>query len=147
MSVHMSIHMSIHMSGHMSVHMSVHRRSTVSCPIHVSVHMFIIRSTHICTHMPIHICTHMSTHTSTHTCVYTRLHTHGHSAQEIDDELFVLLYEFRHDLDAYLATRRAFNVDGGGVERPIATPPTFADIVQFNKRRCAEELALFGQAH
>jgi amidase len=50
-----------------------------------------------------------------------------------EDELLVLLAEFRAGLDDYLATR------GGDV------PRTLADIVDFNRRHAATELAHFGQ--
>ncbi|HMO56234.1 MAG TPA: amidase [Roseiflexaceae bacterium] len=55
-----------------------------------------------------------------------------------DGELTVLLYEFRHDIAAYLATRVA--------ETPDAyVPRTLADLIDFNRRHAAHELPFFGQ--
>jgi amidase len=54
------------------------------------------------------------------------------------DEFTVLLYEFKHTMAAYLATRVA--VDGHG-----APPRTLADLIAFNERERDKELAFFGQ--
>ncbi len=50
------------------------------------------------------------------------------------DEITVLLYEFKADVTAYLATR--------GAESPVKT---LADLIQFNKDHAAEEMPYFGQ--
>ncbi len=49
------------------------------------------------------------------------------------DEMVVLLYEFRRDLNAYLATRRG------------VPARTLADVIAFNRAHAAEELCYFGQ--
>lgn len=48
-------------------------------------------------------------------------------------EFTVLLYEFKHDLDAYLATRKGLKVK------------TLADVIAFDKRHAREEMPWFGQ--
>lgn len=48
-------------------------------------------------------------------------------------ESTVLLYEFKHDLNAYLATRRGLRVH------------TLADIIAFNRSHAAREMPWFGQ--
>jgi amidase len=53
-----------------------------------------------------------------------------------DDELTVLLYEFKADLDAYLAT-------AGG--RPAIR--SLADLIAFNQAHAGEEMPIFGQEH
>lgn len=53
---------------------------------------------------------------------------------ETHAELDVLLYEFRHDLNAYLATR------DGAVR-------TLEELIAFNEAHAAEELPYFGQDH
>ena len=50
-----------------------------------------------------------------------------------DDELTVLLTEFHHDLDRYLATRTE------------GSPRSLAELVDFNRRHSDEELQWFGQ--
>jgi amidase len=54
------------------------------------------------------------------------------------DEFTVLLYEFKHDMAAYLATRVA--KEGHG-----EPPRTLADLIAFNERERETELAFFGQ--
>jgi amidase len=49
------------------------------------------------------------------------------------DELTVLLHEFRHDLNAYLATR------------PEGTPRTIDEVIAFNRAHADVELEWFGQ--
>ncbi len=49
-----------------------------------------------------------------------------------DDEFTVLLYEFKHDIAAYLA--------GAGV-----APKTLADLIAFNNEHAAQEMPWFGQ--
>lgn len=49
------------------------------------------------------------------------------------DELTVLLHEFKHDLNAYLATR------------PEGTPRTIDEVISFNRDNADTELAWFGQ--
>lgn len=49
------------------------------------------------------------------------------------DEYTVLLYEFKHDLNAYLKTRKGLKVH------------TLADIIAFNKAHAREEMPWFGQ--
>jgi amidase len=51
------------------------------------------------------------------------------------EEMEVLLYEFKHDLDAYLA------------ERNDPTIRSLADLIRFNEEHAAEELRYFGQEH
>jgi len=53
-----------------------------------------------------------------------------------DSELEVLLYEFRPDLEAYLAEYA-----------PHAPVKTMADIIAFNDKQAARELRYFGQEH
>lgn len=48
-------------------------------------------------------------------------------------EMTVLLYDFKHDLNAYLATRKALAVQ------------TLADVIAFNKHHAGEEMPWFGQ--
>ena len=48
-------------------------------------------------------------------------------------EFTVLLYEFKHDLDAYLATRKGLKVK------------TLAGVIAFNEAHAAQEMAWFGQ--
>jgi amidase len=55
--------------------------------------------------------------------------------QEEPGEMEVLLYEFKHDLDAYLT------------ERDDPTMRSLADLIRFNKEHAAEELPYFGQEH
>jgi amidase len=50
-------------------------------------------------------------------------------------EMEVLLYEFKHDLDAYLA------------ERNDPTIRSLADLIRFNEEHAAQELRYFGQEH
>ena len=52
------------------------------------------------------------------------------------DELTVLLYEFKHDLDQYLAARPIGSQD---------SPRSLVDIVEFNRQNSATELQWFGQ--
>lgn len=54
------------------------------------------------------------------------------------DELQVLLYEFKHAIAAYLATR----VGEPGAAEP---PRTLADLITFNEQERERELAFFGQ--
>ena len=57
------------------------------------------------------------------------------TAGEFDDaEFTVLLYEFKHDLNAYLATLR-----------PGATVRSLADLIAFDRAHAAEEMPFFGQ--
>ncbi|MDE2150673.1 MAG: amidase, partial [Gammaproteobacteria bacterium] len=49
------------------------------------------------------------------------------------DEMTVLLYEFKHDLNAYLATRPGLKVR------------TLADLIAFDRREAATEMPWFGQ--
>ena len=49
------------------------------------------------------------------------------------DELTVLLYEFKHDLNGYLAAR------------PDGTPRTIEEVIAFNRAHADAELAWFGQ--
>ena len=53
--------------------------------------------------------------------------------QRSDDELTVLLYEFRHDIEAYLA------------ERGDPDVRTLADLIRFNDDHAGAELPFFGQ--
>jgi amidase len=57
-----------------------------------------------------------------------------HAGTYDDAELEVLLYEFKADLDAYLATLG-----------PAAPVRTLADVIAFNERERAREMAFFGQ--
>jgi len=50
-----------------------------------------------------------------------------------DDEQTVLLYDFKHDLDAYLA------------QRPGLAVHSLADLIAFDKQHAAEEMPWFGQ--
>lgn len=59
---------------------------------------------------------------------FPNLHKYG------DDEFTVLLYEFKHDLNAYLKTRKGLKVK------------TLADIIAFNKAHAREEMPWFGQS-
>ena len=74
----------------------------------------------------------------------------------MDDELFVLSYELRTDLEAYLATRTAFAEDvqaaaEGGLRGTASLPASgrvvrsLADVIAFNRRHADTELGLFGQ--
>src|SRR5215213_1274239 len=54
---------------------------------------------------------------------------------EEQGELEVLLYEFKHDLDAYLA------------ERNDPTIRSVADLIRFNEEHAGKELCYFGQEH
>jgi amidase len=54
------------------------------------------------------------------------------------DEFTVLLYDFKHDLNAYLATRRA---GSSGVE----PPRSLAELIAFNQQHEAQEMPYFGQ--
>lgn len=74
----------------------------------------------------------------------------------MDDELFILTYELRRDLTAYLATRVPFKedaleVDQGGLRGTAHAAGrvvrTLDDIIQFNRIHAHEELMLFGQEH
>ena len=58
---------------------------------------------------------------------FPHLHDYG------QDEYTVLLYEFKHDLDAYLRTRKGLKVH------------SLADIIAFNKAHAREEMPWFGQ--
>jgi len=50
-----------------------------------------------------------------------------------DPEMTVMLYDFKHDIDAYLATRKGLAVH------------TLADLIAFDKAHAAEEMPWFGQ--
>jgi amidase len=52
-----------------------------------------------------------------------------------DDELTVLEYEFKHDLNAYLA----------GLPEAAGAPRSLKELIAFNERERAQELRLFGQ--
>ncbi len=52
-----------------------------------------------------------------------------------DDEMIVLQYEFKHDLNAYLATLPA----------STNAPRSLADLISFNQRERAREMPWFGQ--
>lgn len=54
-------------------------------------------------------------------------------------ELTVLLYEFKHNVHAYLSSRRQVALDREGF------PPTLAGLIAFNEAHPDEELRLFGQ--
>jgi amidase len=64
-----------------------------------------------------------------------------------EGELEVLLYEFKADLDAYLAGR--LGAAGAGAAAPNAlgepTPRTLAELVAFNERHRDREMPFFGQ--
>lgn len=63
-------------------------------------------------------------------------HTTGQEAR--DAEFEVLLYEFKSDIAAYLATRRP-------TDRDYPQPRSLADLIAFNNDHAAEELVHFGQ--
>ena len=56
-----------------------------------------------------------------------------HLAELGDREFTVLLYDFKHDVNAYLANRRGLKVK------------TLADLIAFNQAHAAEEMPWFGQ--
>ncbi|MHB1058167.1 MAG: amidase [Rhodanobacter sp.] len=56
-----------------------------------------------------------------------------HLAELGEPEITVLLYDFKHDINAYLAGRTGLEVK------------TLADLIAFNKAHAAEEMAWFGQ--
>ncbi|HYJ80792.1 MAG TPA: amidase [Longimicrobiaceae bacterium] len=56
-----------------------------------------------------------------------------HAGEYDDSELEVLLYEFKADLNAYLATRAP------------GTPRTLAELIAFNQANAAREMPFFGQ--
>jgi amidase len=56
-----------------------------------------------------------------------------HLAELGDPEMTVMLYDFKHDLDAYLAGRTGLQVK------------TLADLIDFDKREAAREMQWFGQ--
>lgn len=56
-----------------------------------------------------------------------------HLKELSDNELNVLLFEFKHDIQAYLATR------------PDQPMKTLADLIAFNQREAAREMPWFGQ--
>jgi len=56
-----------------------------------------------------------------------------HLAELGDPELTVMLYDFKHDIDAYLATRTGLKTK------------TLADLIAFNQAHASEELTWFGQ--
>ena len=56
-----------------------------------------------------------------------------HLSELGDPEMTVLLYDFKHDLDAYLATRIGLPVH------------TLADLIAFNQAHASEEMSWFGQ--
>jgi amidase len=56
-----------------------------------------------------------------------------HLAELGDPELTVLLYDFKHDIEAYLATRTGLKVK------------TLADLIAFNQAHASEEMTWFGQ--
>jgi amidase len=56
-----------------------------------------------------------------------------HLADLGDPEMTVMLYDFKHDIDAYLAQRSQLQVK------------TLADLIAFNKREADREMAWFGQ--
>lgn len=58
---------------------------------------------------------------------FPTLHDYGKA------EMTVLLYEFKHDLNKYLATRKGLKVH------------SLADIIKFNKAHASEEMPWFGQ--
>ncbi|HET8655646.1 MAG TPA: amidase [Longimicrobiaceae bacterium] len=57
-----------------------------------------------------------------------------HAGEYGGDEFTVLLYDFKHDLNAYLA--------GLGPDAPVRT---LADVIAFNREHAARELRYFGQ--
>jgi amidase len=59
----------------------------------------------------------------------------GFTFPPADGELLVLLYDFRQDLNAYLATRRGVPLAGG----------TLADAIAFNESHADVEMPFFGQ--
>ena len=59
-------------------------------------------------------------------------------AQYFGDELTVLSYEFKHDLNGYLATRE-------GKYPGAAVPGTLGELIRFNEDHRKEEMAWFGQ--
>jgi len=59
----------------------------------------------------------------------------GFTFAPADGELLVLLYDFRQDLNAYLATRRGVPLAGG----------TLADAIAFNESHADVEMPFFGQ--
>ncbi len=63
------------------------------------------------------------------------LDTAGFKFPPADGEFLVLLYEFRQDLKAYLATRTGVPLAGG----------TLADAIKFNNTRADVEMPFFGQ--
>jgi amidase len=66
------------------------------------------------------------------------------TAGQLDDpELVVLLYEFKADLDAYLAALPA--VPEGGERLAGAPVRSLAELIAFNERHCAREMPFFGQ--
>lgn len=66
------------------------------------------------------------------------VHIDGDTSDVHHDEFTVLLYEFQHDMAAYLATRLP-GPDG-------AEPPrSLADLIAFNLAHAEQELGLFGQ--
>jgi amidase len=56
-----------------------------------------------------------------------------HLADLGDPEMTVMLYDFKHDIDAYLA------------QRPRLQVKTLADLIAYNKREADREMAWFGQ--
>jgi amidase len=56
-----------------------------------------------------------------------------HLADLSDPELTVMAYDFKHDINAYLANRPRIEVK------------TLADLIEFNKREAAREMPWFGQ--
>lgn len=68
---------------------------------------------------------------------------------EVDDEVFVLMYEMNRGMAEYLATR----VSLVGELEPLSLPDSqqmcrsLEDLVTFNKAHSVEELSLFGQEH
>lgn len=56
-----------------------------------------------------------------------------HLAELGDPEITVLLYDFKHDINAYLATRQGLGVK------------TLADLIAFNRTHANEEMPWFGQ--
>lgn len=56
-----------------------------------------------------------------------------HLADLSDPELIVMAYDFKHDINAYLANRPGIEVK------------TLADLIAFNKREAAREMPWFGQ--
>jgi amidase len=56
-----------------------------------------------------------------------------HLADLGDAEMTVMLYDFKHDINAYLA------------DRPRLQVKTLADLIAFNKQQAAQEMPWFGQ--